>query len=228
MCGRLTLTLDEQAILDILQERYQIFVPKIIYQPRYNITPGQKVLAVIHDGEAYRFGELNWGFVPPWAKDKKTGYKMINAKAETVDTRPAYKHSFLHRRCVILADSFYEWTTFDDKKIPIRIQLEDQKLFPLAGLWTSYKQQNEVFYSCSILTTQPNAFMANIHHRMPVILDQEKEKLWMDTTVKNSVILKSLLTSYPASQMHGYRVSTLVNNSKIDTIDCIRPFNALA
>lgn len=226
MCGRYALTVDIQAMLDILMNRYNIKIalPLNEYRPRYNIAPGQQVLAVINDGKQHRAGMLHWGFIPPWAQEPSIGYKMINARSETLAEKPAFKASFQNRRCTILADSFYEWKKEKNRKVPMRVKLKNNQVFALAGLWTSWKPQDgDIVYSCSIITTTPNHLMAELHHRMPVILSAENEKLWLDPSIKDIELLKSLLTPYPSEEMEAYEVSTAVNSWRNDTPECILP-----
>ena len=226
MCGRYTLTLDIQTMLQVLLNRYDIelSLPFADYRPRYNIAPGQQIMAVINDGKQNRTGTLHWGLIPSWAKDPSVGYKMINARAETAAEKPAFKSSFQSRRCTILADGFYEWKKEKDKKVPMRVKLKQDRLFALAGLWASWKSpKGESIYSCTIITTTPNDLLEDLHHRMPVILPAESEKIWLDPSIEDTDLLKSLLTPYPSHEMEVYEVSPRVNSWQNDTPDCILP-----
>ncbi len=223
MCGRVILSFDFDTLIEMLQTTYSIPEPHInpIF-PRFNITPGQGLLTVLHDGTGYRAGELNWGFVPPWAKDLKIGYSLTNARAETVHEKPTFKASFQKKRCVILANGFYEWERTDKQKIPYRFQVEDGALFSMAGLWSTYKKEDgTAHYSCTIITTEANTLMQPIHHRMPVILSKASEKAWLEPTT-NTLALQKLLSPYPSDKMSAYRVSQLVNSGKVDSPECIK------
>ncbi|MEC1353461.1 SOS response-associated peptidase [Bacillus sonorensis] len=222
MCGRFTLFADYETIID----RFDIdqMIPKEQYRPSYNIAPSQPVLAVINDGASQRLGYLRWGFIPPWAKDEKIGYKMINARAETLSEKPSFRKPLISKRCIIPADSFYEWKRIDSKrKQPMRIKLKSNELFSFAGLWEKWiSPSNEPVYTCTIITTRPNAFMANIHDRMPVILDCHHEKDWLDPANQDSAFLESLLTPCHSDDMEAYEVSPLVNSPQHDSIDVIK------
>src|SRR5690625_3001151 len=174
MCGRFTLFASETEILreygvDSLQS----------YEPSYNIAPGQKGLAIIHDGEKKRAGNLQWGLVPSWANDEKIGYKMINARSETAHKKPSFKKLMVSKRCLIIADSFYEWKNTDSVKQPKRIQIKNRELFAFAGLWDKWKQDGKTLFTCTILTKDANTFMQDIHHRMPIILPKSKQEEWI-------------------------------------------------
>ena len=224
MCGRFSLTLELEEIELYLSDTFQIHRPLDMPFPRYNIAPTQQVLSVISDGEGYRAGPLTWGLVPPFAKDEKMGSRLINARAETIAEKPSFKHSFYHRRCLVLADGFYEWKKLNDKKIPYRIRIKDQPIFAFAGLWSKYTNpQGKNIFTCTIITTESNHFMSKIHHRMPVILTPEQQKLWLDPRIKDRDTLESLLVQYDDQLMDMYSVSTDVNNVKNDHPKLIQP-----
>lgn len=225
MCGRVILSFDFDTLKEMLQTTYSIPAPHInpVY-PRYNICPGQGLLTVLHDGSGYRAGELDWGFVPTWSKDQKKGQLLINARAESLHEKPTFKKLFERKRCVILANGFYEWQRKEVQKTPYRFQVEESSLFSMAGLWTSYeKEDGTKSYSCVVITTEANTLMQPIHHRMPVILSKENEKEWLDSNNRNLTTLQKLLTPYPATKMSAYQVSTIVNSAKTDSPECILP-----
>lgn len=229
MCGRYALTIDTDTLIEILQSRYGIAgdLP-FDYQPRYNIAPGQQVISIINDGEKNRVGSLQWGLIPAWAQDPSMGSKMFNARSETLIEKPAFKSSFLHRRCILLADSFYEWKKEENRKIPMRVMMKDKSLFSLAGLWSTWRPaEGSPVSSCTIITTLPNALMAHLHHRMPTILTAETEKLWLNPEIRDPHFLKSLLAPFDPREMEAYEVSSLVNSWKNETPDCIRPVGGL-
>ncbi|MFC0469122.1 SOS response-associated peptidase [Halalkalibacter kiskunsagensis] len=213
MCGRFTLAAPKEQIEE------QLLVELFDYKPRFNIAPSQPVLSIISDGEKRKAGYLRWGLVPVWAKDPKIGYKMINARGETVDEKPAFKRLLGRRRCLIVADGFYEW--IDEKKKPYRITVNDG-IFTFAGLWDRWKSGDDEIVSCTIITTEPNKLMSDIHDRMPVILGEESRKVWLDPGVEDKYIVKDLLKPYPVEEMRAYEVSTMVNSPRNETEECIR------
>ncbi|AFV02193.1 MULTISPECIES: SOS response-associated peptidase [unclassified Dehalobacter] len=223
MCGRFTLTLTFQEVAEILK-----ITDEIDWKPRYNIAPMQPILAMTNDGMNH-VKLFQWGLVPFWAKDPSSGSKMINARAETVDTKPSFKNSFQTKRCLVLADGFYEWKREGKSKIPYRFTLKDRNVFGFAGIWDSWTSlDGKTIDSCSIITTEANALMASIHDRMPVILDKEKEEIWLDPTLSDPILLKSLLIPYNAKQMNHYEVSPKVDSPKYDLNECIQPINKQA
>lgn len=214
MCGRFSLYSDFRTIVDRFNVD-EVTFSEAEYEARYNVAPSQQVVAVINDGEKNRLGLLRWGLIPPWAKDAKIGYKMINARAETAAEKPSYRNAFKKKRCLVVADSFYEWQRTDDGKQPMLIRMKDGEPFAFAGLWESWKSpEGEMIYSCSILTTEPNELMQSIHDRMPVVLSKEDEQRWVDPDVQDDEVLKAMLKPYDASQMEAYPVSTEVNSPK--------------
>lgn len=205
MCGRFSFS----PLAKIIEDRFDVKVDSN-YKPRYNIAPSQQV-AVISNANPGQLSYYRWGLIPFWAKDKKIGNNMINAKAETVIEKPSFKNSFKRKRCLIPVDGFYEWKKIDDKlKVPYRIMMQDESLFSLAGLWDTWKDENgELLHSFTILTTTPNELMAEIHSRMPVILQRKHEKLWLEEN--DTEMLESLLVPFDADIMTAYTISKLVN-----------------
>jgi putative SOS response-associated peptidase YedK len=220
MCGRFTLTLDA----DGLQQAFPGMQPPPIVAPRYNVAPTQPVLAVPNN-QPDKMTFMLWGLIPGWAKDTAIGNKMINARAETLAEKPSFKHAYKRRRCLILADGFYEWQTIPGSKAkqPMFIHLKDRQPFGLAGLWEVWHPGDENILSCTIITTEPNEFMAQIHTRMPVILPPSAWEEWLDPGEQPPDALAPLLTAYPASEMAAYPVSTVVNSPANDTPECIAP-----
>lgn len=221
MCGRFTLT----AEIEALKQRFQaLFTPRE-YVKRYNIALSQMVLTVINDGQQNRMGYMRWGLIPFWAKDPSIGHRMINARSETIHEKPAFRNAFQKRRCLILADSFYEWEkdSGSKKKIPNRILLKTEEPFAMAGLYEKWiSPVNEEIFSCTILTAEANEMIRPFHDRMPVILNQDGEKHWLDRGESQS-FLHSLFVPYPAKEMEYYRVSQVVNNAKNESMNCIEP-----
>ncbi|MCK0470904.1 SOS response-associated peptidase [Halalkalibacter sp. APA_J-10(15)] len=216
MCGRFTLTADKEEIEKHLQ------VDLFHYTPRYNIAPSQPVLSIISNGEQKKAGYLRWGLVPSWAKDPKIGYKMINARGETIHEKSAFKRLFERRRCLIVADGFYEWKRTEQGKKPYRITVHEG-IFTFAGLWDRWidAKKGSELTTCTIITTEPNKRISDIHDRMPVILHRRDWDRWLDKTT-HLATLKTLLHSYPAEEMDAYEVSTIVNSPKNESVDCIQ------
>lgn len=219
MCGRFTLVTN----LEKWKERFQIEVIPYEMEPRYNIAPGQLVPAIIADRGKRRIGQLKWGLVPSWAADEKSSYKMINARCETLNEKPAFKQLFVRKRCILPADSFYEWMNSITGKQPMRIMLKTGEPFAFAGLYDTWmNQKGEKVHTCTIVTTQANEIMENIHERMPVILKKQDEDLWLDREKYDQLELQSLFTPYESSEMNVYPVSTKVGSPKNDDPSCIQ------
>jgi putative SOS response-associated peptidase YedK len=220
MCGRFTLFTD----IEEIKERFDIqgsFDEE--YQFSYNIAPSQSVLSVINDGVRNRLGYLRWGLIPFWAKDEKVGYKMINARAETIAEKASFRNAYKKKRCLIIADSFYEWKKTPERKIPMRIKLKNHAPFGMAGLWESWKSPEGIsIYSCSVITTVPNELMTSIHDRMPVILKPEDEKDWLNPSINDPAYLQQYLKSFDSEQMEAFEVSTDVNSTKNNTPNLIQ------
>ncbi|MEX6701342.1 SOS response-associated peptidase [Peribacillus frigoritolerans] len=220
MCGRFTLFTD----IEEIKERFDIqgsFDEE--YQFSYNISPSQSVLSVINDGVRNRLGYLRWGLIPFWAKDEKAGYKMINARAETIAEKASFRNAYKKKRCLIIADSFYEWKKTPERKIPMRIKLKNHAPFGMAGLWESWKSPEGIsIYSCSVITTVPNELMTSIHDRMPVILKPEDEKDWLNPSINDPAYLQQYLKSFDSEQMEAFEVSTDVNSTKNNTPNLIQ------
>jgi putative SOS response-associated peptidase YedK len=215
MCGRFTLTTD----LKIVAERFSAPPPPADSKaaaPRYNIAPTQNVIVVGDDGKRY-MKEMRWGLIPSWAKDPSIGNRMINARAETVAEKPAFRAALKKRRCIIPADGFYEWQKLGKVKQPVRIVLKSQEPFGFAGLWELWMSpEGEGVLSCTIITTEANELLKAVHDRMPVILTREAEAVWLDPKVHEPDKLLPLLKQYPSDEMEFYAVSRQVNSPTVD------------
>ena len=221
MCGRFTLTVDPGQLQDTFP---WVSVPDDI-SPRFNISPSQPVAVVANDGQN-QLDFFVWGLIPSWAKDPQIGNRLINARAETLAEKPSFRTAFRRRRCLVLADGFYEWRqdAGQKSKTPMFIQLKSRQPFAFAGLWEVWHATDgSEIRSCTIITTQPNELMAPIHNRMPVILPSEAYPLWLSSEEKGSADLNPLLVPYPAEQMTAYPVSRLVNSPQNDSPEVILP-----
>jgi putative SOS response-associated peptidase YedK len=197
MCGRFVLLTD----LSIITESFDIQEVACHYEPGNNIFPGQQILAVIHE-DKNRLVNFRWGLIPSWAKDPSIGNRMFNARAETISEKPSFKNAFKKRRCLIIADGFYEWETDGKKKIPMRICMKSKEPFGFAGLfehWTS--PEGQLINSCTIITTEPNELIKPIHDRMPVIVPKNLESAWIDPHNTDYRSLLTILKPYPSEEM---------------------------
>lgn len=218
MCGRFTLDPTTK-----LYERFKI-QNRLELVPRYNIAPGQDVPVIIKKSPN-RLVLMRWGLIPHWAKDEKIGYKMINARAETLTEKPSYRGLLKSKRCIVPASGFYEWKETKEKggKQPYFIHQKDGDYLPFAGLYDIWKNpEGEEVYSFTIITTQPTAFMRPIHDRMPVILEPEAEKQWLDPEIQDSQKLLPILHPYDFAPMELYPVSKAVNRAAFDSPEFIK------
>jgi putative SOS response-associated peptidase YedK len=219
MCGRFTLHHDTSQIA----LRFDVQQTSVDVPERYNIAPTQPV-AVVTVNSPRTLQMMRWGLIPSWAKDPAIGNKLINARAETLPERPAYKSALMRRRCLIPSDGFYEWQAVGKGKQPMYIHRKDDGLFAFAGLWEEWHSpEGETVRSCTIITTAPNDLMAPIHDRMPAILRPEDEAAWLDMSLKEADTALQLLRPYPAAELEAYPVSRLVNAPVNDRADCIQP-----
>lgn len=192
-------------------------------KPRYNAAPSEELPVIINDGETH-VELMRWGLVPFWAKDVKMGYKMINARAETVQEKPSYRKALAMQRCIIPADGFFEWKKAGREKTPYYFFLKDHGLFGFAGLYDIWKdKEGKDLRSYTIITTQPNTLLEPIHNRMPVILEKRDEETWLNPDETEAARLVKLLHPYSASEMDSYPVSHLVNSPANDTKEVIVP-----
>lgn len=221
MCGRFTLITGYQFLLSEFD--IQKAIEEDMYEMSYNIAPTHNIVSIINDGQKNRMGYLKWGLIPSWAKDEKIASKMINARSETVDEKPSFKKSFLQKRCIIPMDSFYEWKREGKSKTPMRIKMKDDSIFGVAGLWESWKAPSgQAIHTCTILTTESNELMANIHERMPVILPKEHHKEWLNPSNQDKDQLKSFLVPFPTHNMMAYEVSNKLNSPNNNSIELIQ------
>jgi putative SOS response-associated peptidase YedK len=221
MCGRYTLAAPD---LGAVRDRFGIG-ESVEVRRRFNVAPGDEVLAVTTDREGQPRGDtLRWGLVPSWAKSPDTGLKMINARLESVTERPAYRRAFERYRCLIVADGFYEWRPVQvGPKQPFHITRADGDLFAFAGLWSIwYAPDGEKLRTCTILTRAANTAVASLHDRMPVILESAHEAAWLDTSTPSDR-LDQILAGLPAERTALTEVSFAVNDARYDGPDCLAP-----
>lgn len=219
MCGRYTLRTPD----DSLVERFKIDEYPSSILPSYNIAPTQEVAAVVEEDEERKLELLRWGLIPSWAKDPEIGSRMINARGETVSETPSFRKAFKARRCLILADGFYEWQKIDNGKQPYHVRMKDASPFAFAGLWEISNGDGDGIRTCAIITTEPNDLMSEIHHRMPVILHPDDYEMWLDPSFEEKGPLSALLKPYPDYAMETYPVSRRVNRPTNDEPGCVEP-----
>ncbi len=220
MCGRYSLAVSDEELIEHVKLEYDIqdLIPELVL-PRYNIAPGQKVLAIINDGNKNKLGYLTWGY-PVGTQD--ISHPMINAKAETIEEKPSFAPAFQKRRCLILANGFYEWKREGSRKVPMHICMKTGEIFAFAGVWTPYlNNAGQKEYGCAIITTTPNALMEEIHHRMPVIIPKEKRNGWLTKNPSGTLSSKEYLLPYDANAMVSFAVKDYVNAAANDDSRCL-------
>jgi len=221
MCGRFTLTVNPAD----LQDNFNNYTFPAKFAPRFNIAPTQPVLAIPND-DKFKADFFIWGLIPMWAKDPTIGSRLINARGETVAEKPSFRGSYRHKRCLILADGFYEWKAFRGKKskTPYFIHMKDRRPFAMAGLWDTWESPDgSSLKTCTIITTGPNELMEMIHDRMPVILHPRDYAKWLNPAPQTAESLQPLIKPFPADAMSAYAVSTLVNKATNDIPELVVP-----
>ncbi|OCA84327.1 hypothetical protein A8F94_16595 [Bacillus sp. FJAT-27225] len=221
MCGRFSLITDVYALM----QQYDFeFAGELA--PRYNIAPGTDILAIVNRNGKRVGMEFRWGLIPFWANDEKIGYKMINARSESVHEKPSFKHPLKTRRCLIPADGYFEWKREGKIKQPYRFVSSDDTPFAFAGLFDRWDKDGKTIFSCTIITTAANEKTGAIHDRMPAILEPEQQEIWLDPSVNDPLELTSLLAPYPSEKVDFYEVSTLVNSARNEDKQIIVPLNS--
>ena len=219
MCGRFTLTTPSA----VLAEAFGLPEPPDL-PPRYNIAPTQLVAAVRAPEGRRELVSLRWGLIPSWAKDPTIGNSLINARGETVASKPSFRAAFKQRRCLVPADGFYEWKRSGKTKQPHYIRRPDGAPFAIAGLWERWRGDGgEPVESLTLITTAPNSVLEPIHNRMPVILDPGDHDLWLDPDQRDAGPLQALIRPALDRDLEAYPVSTRVNNPRLDSPELIRP-----
>lgn len=237
MCGRYTLVKVDQVTSALpLVEEMTAEARGYCRRPHYNIAPTQNVLTVAAlDGKIK--GELmRWGLIPSWTDDPKIGSRLINARAEGLESKPSFRSSFKSRRCLIPADGFYEWAKAEalgkaahrfgraGQKLPVYLHLKSRDIFAFAGLYSIWKNpEGHPVLSCTIITTEASDFIRPIHHRMPVILEKKDYERWLDPDLKDASELKTLLKSSPSGALAFHLVSQVVNSPFNDEPLCVEP-----
>jgi putative SOS response-associated peptidase YedK len=225
MCGRFTL----RTPLSVLAKQFEFDLDAAIgdVRPRYNIAPTQTVFGVrqIEQGASRELAKLFWGLIPSWAKDNKGAYACINARSDTVATKPTFRSAFKKRRCLVLADGYYEWRKEGKIKQPYFFEADSGQPFAFAGLWEWWRAPDDKdgpgLESCTLLTGEPNELQATVHDRMPIIVDPAHYDAWLDPANDNREQLQALLKPFPAERMTVRPVSTFVNNARNEGAECV-------
>jgi putative SOS response-associated peptidase YedK len=218
MCGRFTIRSSGEAVA----EEFSLpEVPDLLH--RFNVAPGQAVAVVRQEprGERRELAFLRWGLIPAWADAPSVGDRLANARSETAAAKPSFRRAFRSRRCLVVADTFYDWQRTDWRKQPYFVGLKTDRPFGLAGLWERWEKGGGPVESCTILTTEANELMRPIHERMPVIVPPDQYGLWLDPRCQDTDKLAKLLRPYPSKDMFAYRVRRLVNNPRNDVPHCV-------
>lgn len=223
MCGRFV----QYSLLQVIQQIFNIDTVSFEVIPNYNVAPTQEILAAVRHDNEIKLEKLHWGLVPFWAKDISIGSGMINARAETVASKPSFRNAFKKRRCLIPANGFYEWKGDKGNKQPYYVFMPSGEPFAFAGLWETWtdKESGEesVYKSCAIITTSASGTIRGIHHRMPVILDPKFHEKWLNAQIQDPKKLEIILQKGLIHDMKYYPVSKLVNSVKNNDPNCIKP-----
>ena len=237
MCGRFTLHHSAKEVA----ARFGVQKVSFDAQARYNIAPTQHVAAITQQNGERVLDSFRWGLVPFWADDPAIGNRMINARMETLREKPSFKRILQRKRCLIPADGFYEWRENENAgakksratKTPLHIKRKDGELFAFAGLWDEWQPKPqagstpdadaEPLQTCTIITSEPNAFLATVHHRMAVVLPPELEDAWLDPTIDDADELLQMLALRETEELEMFPVSTRVNKPAFDDASCIAP-----
>jgi len=227
MCGRYTLRHTTKDIVqrflvtEVIEATFAEMEPDLL---RYNIAPTQPVAAITENSPRV-LEMMRWGLVPFWAKDLSIGSRLLNARAETLSEKPAFRAAFARRRCLVPADGFYEWRKQGKMKQPLRIHRKDDDLFAFAGLWEEWTSPDgSPLHSCTIITVAANELMAPIHDRMPAILRPQDEAAWLSRSTPTDELM-SLLNPYPEEDIEAYPVAPIVNSVANDGPNCIEPLD---
>ena len=221
MCGRKTLTMSKKAIIEeLMVDEWQVED----YAPSYNIAPTQNSLVLVQEKGSKIVRSMKWGLIPAWSKNELYGSKMINARIETVTTKPSFKSLIPKYRCIILSDGYYEWKQSGGRKVPFFIQKEDGALMLFAGLWTTWSMSSKKVFTYTILTTKAQENISAIHDRMPALIDKSKAEMWINLDNKFSEVERELTENKEV--LNYYQVSDFVNKPSNNSVACISPFKA--
>ena len=211
MCGRFSLTPKIEQVIEKLN-----IINSIEFTPSYNIAPSQNIPVIRNIDNQMVISLMHWGLIPFWMKELPKSASLINARSETVTSKPSFRAAYKKRRCLIPADGFYEWQKLENGKQPYYIQLKNKEIFTFAGLWEQWQGNGQTLESCTIITTDANDDMKPIHHRMPVIIEQDRYQHWFE-----SADPQNLLHPSPNGTLRTHPVSSHVNNPRNNDKTCI-------
>ena len=217
MCGRFSLTASGETIAQQFDLAEVLDIPK-----HYNIAPTQAVATIVVDNER-KYQPMRWGLIPHWAKDSKIGSRLINARVETVTEKPSFRNLIKQRRCLVIADGYYEWQSQKGRKQPYYFQLGEHQPFAFAGLWDTWRSPDGEIMSCTLLTTDASAEVSPVHHRMPVIVPPQAYSQWLDPNITDPEAVLPLLNSDIYQSLSSYPVSAVVNNPTNNSAECVQP-----
>ena len=221
MCGRKTLSMSKKEIIEqLMVDEWQVED----YTPSYNIAPTQNSVVLVQERGYNIVRSMRWGLIPTWSKNELYGSKMINARLETVTTKPSFKSLIPKYRCIILSDGYYEWKQSGGRKVPFFIQKKDGGLMLFAGLWTTWSMSSKKVFTYTILTTKAQESISAIHDRMPALIDKSKAELWINPDNEFSEVEQELTDTN--EMLNYYQVSDFVNKPSNNSVACISPFKA--
>ena len=223
MCGRYNIITDAQALYDAYQVEAELSEGRLA---RYNVAPATEQLVIVAEGGRRAARWHRWGLIPHWAKDPAIGYKTINARGESVASKPAFRAAFRQRRCLVPATGFYEWKVQDGGKQPYLIRPASGGLISFAGLWETWAGPEGEVRSFTIITTETNELMARIHDRMPAIIPREHYARWLDPALHDPAQIQPMIGSYPANEMQAVPISSRINNARNQGAELIEPAGA--
>ena len=223
MCGRFS----QFSHLDVLREYFDIDDIEVDFPPRYNIHPENEIAVINEIGGKRILKPMKWGLIPFWSKKPRMEYSTINARGETLEVRPTFRHSFKTRRCLIPVDGFYEWKGPRGIKTPYYFQSTLRQPLAFAGLYDIWRSEDQTIQSAAIVTTCANELVMEIHDRMPLILNREEQKIWLDNESEDLATIRGLMTPYRGKDLETYAVSTYVNNPSNEGPQCIEQIPSL-
>lgn len=223
MCGRYKIVTDAQALYDAFQVEAELAAAPL---ERYNVAPATDQLVILEEGGRRVARWHHWGLIPHWAKDKAIGYKTINARGESVASKPAFRAALRQRRCLVPATGFYEWKVVNGGKQPYLIRFRSGELFAFAGLWEHWTGPEGELRSFTIITTEPNALMARIYERMPAIIPRAQYARWLDPALQDPAQVQPMIASYPAGELQAIPVGRQISNARNQGPELIEPAGA--